>query len=130
MRWSKATNITGSSGCGPSFGYDARDLGGGVVKVQVTVLASLPPPAEVVPAGISTVYFVAMGKRAGAGGLRGRGSNASVFVPIQRHLPAGCGDSLTGTPCAARSARPVNATIGWLKVTFRLGASGTSPSGV
>ena len=100
-----------------------------MVKVQVTGLASFPPLAEVVPAETSTVYFVDMGKRAVPVASVACGSNASVFVPIQRHLPAGCGESLTGTSCAARSASPVNATIGWLKVTLRLGASGTSPSG-
>ena len=68
-----------------------------MVKVQVTGLVSVPPPAEIVPAGISTVYFVAMGKRAEPVAAVACGSNASVFVPIQRHLPAGCGESLTGT---------------------------------
>jgi hypothetical protein len=36
---------------------------------------------------------------------------------------------LTGTPSATVSACDVMATIGWLKVTDRCGASGTSPSG-
>jgi len=87
-------------------------VGGGVVKVHVTGAASVPPVADFVPAGISTVYFVAIGKRAD-------GSNISVFVPTQRHLPAGIGESLTGTAFAARSAMLVSATIGWLKVTLR-----------
>ena len=97
-------------------------MGGGVVKVHVTALASVPPVADLVPAGISAVYLVAIGKRT-------VGSNISVFVPTQRHLPAGCGESLTGTASFARSCRLVSATIGWLNVTLRYGASGTSPSG-
>jgi len=57
------------------------------------------------------------------------GSKTSVLVPTQRHWPAGCGDRVTGTGSFDRSARPVSATIGWLKVTLRLAANGTSPSG-
>src|SRR6266853_446001 len=102
-------------------GYVCFTVGGGVVKVQVFVCASAPPFADFVPAGTVTEYCVAIGKRTS-------GSNNRVRVPIQCHLPGGCGESLTGTFSAASSCE-LTATIGCENVTLRLGAIGTSPSG-
>jgi hypothetical protein len=62
-------------------------------------------------------------------GNRTCGSNKIVRVPIQRHLPAGVGVSLTGWTCAA-SPCEVTATIACEKVTVSSGASGTLPSGM
>src|SRR5215510_2447359 len=95
--------------------------GAGVSNWNATPLASLMPVALVVPDGISTLYVVACGNRTS-------GSNRSVRVPIQRHLPLGVGDSFTGTVVAASSC-DVTAIIGCENVTDSCGASGTSPSG-
>src|ERR1041384_8128555 len=116
-------NIGTSSRCdsAPS-GYELTMLGGGVSNVNRLAAFSAPPVALRVPAGTSTVYVVACGKRTS-------GSNRIVRVPIQRHLPGGCGVSLTGVVCAA-SLCEVTATIGWLNVTLSSGASGTLPSGM
>src|SRR5206468_3285994 len=73
------------------------------------------------PAGISTVYVVACGKRTS-------GSKSSVRVPIQRQWPLGVGVSVTGTVAAA-SPCEVTATIGCENVIDSCGAIGTSPSG-
>ena len=96
-------------------------VGAGVVNVHVFALSSVPPLADLVPAGTLTENCVAIGKRAS-------GSNSRVLVPIQCHLPMGCGESFTGTLVAASSCA-VTATIAWENVTLRLGAIGTSPSG-
>ena len=74
------------------------------------------------PAAMVTLYLVAAGKRTS-------GSKRRVLVPIQRHLPLGWGERVTGTPSATLSACEVMATMGWLKVIERSGATGTSPSG-
>src|SRR5204862_247554 len=79
--------------------------------------ASAPPAVDVVPAGTSTEYVVAIGKRPA-------GSNSTVFVPTQRHWPFGVGVSFTGCTPAA-SPCEVTATIGWLNVTLSSGAIGT-----
>ena len=90
--------------------------------MNLTGCASLSPLALAVPAGTSTAYVVACGNRTS-------GSKTIVRVPIQRHLPRGCGDSATGVAAAA-SVCEVTATIGWLNVTLSWGASGTAPSGM
>src|SRR5215475_3064686 len=95
---------------------------GGVENVHRFAAPSAPPAADFVPAGISTEYLVAIGKRPA-------GSNSRVFVPSHRHLPGGCGESLTGTCEALKSSFDVTATIGCENVTLRCGAIGTSPSG-
>src|SRR2546430_15275249 len=97
-------------------------MGGRVRKEILPGLAGLPRVALVVPAGISTLYVVACGKRTS-------GSNTIVRVPIQRHAPLGCGESFTGVVAAA-SPCEVTATLGWLNVTASSGASGTPPSGL
>ena len=81
-----------------------------------------PPFALFVPAAISTWYVVACGNRTS-------GSNSSVRVPIQRHVPFGVGTSFTGTLAAASSC-DVTATIGCENVTLSSGAYGTLPSGM
>ena len=96
--------------------------GAGVPKVQRVAAASAPPTADRVPAGTSTRYSVAIGKRTS-------GSNRSVLVPTQRQRPGGCGSRRTGTPAFASSSCDVTATIGCENVTDRFGDSGTSPSG-
>src|SRR5262245_13100277 len=96
--------------------------GGGVSNVNFVAALSAAPLALFAPAGTSTVYVVAIGKRTS-------GSNRIVRVPIQRHLPLGCGESLTGVVFAASSC-DVTATIGALNVTLSSGAIGTSPSGI
>ena len=96
-------------------------VGGGVLKRHSTARFNVPPIADLVPAGTSALYSVAIGKRP-------VGSKSSVFVPTQRHLPGGVGVNRTGTICAASSC-DVTATIGWEKVTERFGARATSPSG-
>ena len=119
--WSNATNIGTSRRVGPYIGYIWTAVAGGVSKLNFTAFFNSFPVALLVPAGISTWYVVACGNRT-------TGSNTSVLVPIQRHLPAGCGDSLTGTLLAASSC-DVTATIACENVTVSCGASGTSPSG-
>src|SRR6185369_14930722 len=96
-------------------------VGAAVVKVQLLVLASVPPATDFVPAGTVTEYRVDIGKRL-------VGSKVSVRGPNQRHLPGGCGESCTGTLAAASSCE-VSATIGRENVIVNCGASGTSPSG-
>ncbi len=120
--WSNATNISASRRCGPYCGHIWVTVGAGVANLNDTFFLRIAPDALLVPAGISTAYSVA------AGNLTS-GSNSRVFDPIHRHLPFGVGDSFTGTPCATVSACEVIATIGWLKVIDRCGATGTSPSG-
>ena len=129
IRWLKWIKNGVSRRVGPSLGKDRSTAAVGVVKLKRTEFASFPPLADVVPAGMSTVYFVAAGKRPAANPVLAAGSKTSVLVPTQRHCPSGCGESLTGTSAFARSLSPVSATIGWLNVTLRLGATGTSPSG-
>src|SRR5262245_64725291 len=108
-------NKSGSRGCDWPVGDCDFNVSGGVAKRHCFVAPSALPAADFVPAGISTVYSVAIGKRP-------FGSNNNVFVPIHRHLPAGCGESLTGGCVAARSSFEVMATIGWENVTLRCGA--------
>src|SRR5687768_770670 len=120
--WSNATNMSASRRCGPYCGHIWVTVGAGVANLNDTFFLSTAPDALLVPSGISTVYSVA------AGNLTS-GSNSKVFEPTQRHFPFGVGDSLTGTPCATVSACELTATIGWLKVIARCGATGTSPSG-
>src|SRR5499426_3464818 len=115
-------NKSGLRGCDSPVGNFDFNVSGGVAKRRRFVAPSVPPRADFVPAGISTVYSVAIGKRPS-------GSNNNVFVPIHRHFPAGCGESLTGGCEAARSSFEVTATIGCENVTLRCGANSTSPSG-
>ena len=95
-------------------------------KFHVTPSANTPPVADVVPAGISTVYSVALGKRSISSALY---SKVSVLVPIHFQVPVKAGVICTGTSAALSSSSVVNGTIGWLKVTLRKGAIGISPSG-
>ncbi len=101
-------------------------MGGGVLKVQRTVSASTPPVADSVPAGIDAVYSVAIGRRSMASESY---SKVSVLVPNHFHVPGSSGCSRTGTSPAAKASRVAKGTMGWLKVTFRKGARGISPSG-
>ena len=95
-------------------------------NVHVTVSSSAFPIADSVPAGISTVNSVAIGKRSFS---PPEYSKVSVCVPTQRQMPGTSGVSLTGTSAAVSASRVANGTIGWLKVTLRKGASGISPTG-
>src|SRR5882672_6202868 len=108
-------NKSGLCGCDPPVGNSDLNVSGGVAKLHFLASPSVPPTADFVPAGISTVYSVAIGKRPS-------GSNNKVFVPIHRHLPAGCGESLTGGCKAARSSFEVTAAIGCENVTLKCGA--------
>ena len=63
------------------------------MNLQLFGAARMAPVADFVPAGISAVYSVAIGKWPSV-------SNSSVFTPTHRQRPAGCGVSLTGTPAA------------------------------
>src|SRR5690606_34254086 len=113
---------SGSRFCGPCCGHIWVTLGAGVANENETGLFSTAPEALLIPAAISTLYSVAAGKRT-------TGSKSRVFDPSHRQVPLGCGVSVTGTPRATVSACEVMATIGWLKVIERCGATGTSPSG-
>src|SRR5262245_64707995 len=62
-------------------------------------------------------------------GKRPAGSKSTVFLPSHRHLPGGCGESLTEGGDALKSSFDVTATIGCENVTLRCGAIRTSPSG-
>ena len=117
--------MSASRRCGPYCGHIWVTVGAGVANLNDTFFLSTAPDALLVPSGISTAYSA---YSVAAGNLTS-GSNRSVFEPIHRHLPLGVGDSFTGTPCATVSACEVIATIGWLKVIDRCGATGTSPSG-
>ncbi len=108
------------------MGWLVCRVGGGVRKRQVTLSSSTPPVADVTPAGTSTVYSVAMGKRSIPSTS---GSKKRVLVPTQRQWPGTSGVRITGTSSLASSAWLVRETMGWEKVTLRLGAMGTSPSG-
>ena len=101
-------------------------VGAGVRNCHVTVSARTPPVAEVVPAGTSTVYSVAMGKR-----LRSSVwySKERVCVPSHFQTPGKSGVALTGTSSAASASSVLSGTMGWLKVTLMKGATGISPSG-
>src|SRR3954462_9176723 len=88
----------------PPDGNIVSTFGGGVVKLHVKSFASTCPVADLVPAGIRAVNFVAIGKRFVV-------SNISVFVPNQRQRPSTCGDSSTGAYWAACSC-DVTATMG------------------
>jgi len=121
IRWSNSMKTVGSRRAEPPAGWERTTVSGGVAKVKLAPWASVPPPLARVPAGTSMRYSVAMGNRS-------CGWNRSVRVPIQRHVPVGVGVKRTGTVAAA-SACDVTATMGWEKVTERLGARGTSPSG-
>jgi hypothetical protein len=122
IRWSNITNIGTSRCCGPPYGYCATIFGAGVSNENETAFFSVCPVALFVPSGIVILYVVDCGKR-------GSGSNRIVRVPIQRHLPFGCGSSFTGWVFAASSC-DVTATRGWLNVTLSSGAYGISPSGM
>jgi hypothetical protein len=94
-----------------------------VVNVQATLVARVCPLIARIPAGISTEYSVAIGKRLS-------GWNRSVFAPSQRHLPGGSGVSLTaGCSASAESESAVTGTIGSLNVIVSCGAISTGPSG-
>src|SRR5688572_31564325 len=93
-----------------------------MVNSHCTACALGLPAAGTTPAGTSTRYVVAIGKRP-------VGSNNNVRVPTQRHFPGGSGVRRTGTPFAARSSCAPTGTIGCEKVTLRCDASGTRPSG-
>ena len=123
MRWSKTAKSSVSRRAGPPSGWRATSRGGGVSKLQDSAAVSVPPVALGVPAGIVARKRVAMGKRPS-------GSKTSVRAPTQRHSPAGCGSSRTGTSARASAAWESSATIGCEKVTERCGASGTLPSGI
>ena len=122
MAWSSSTYITGSSPTAPNRGNDWTIFGGGVEKVHRSAAARVWPPAARVPAGTSTVYSVAMGKRLS-------GSKMAVCAPAQRHLPGGVGVSVTGGGVRARSSCDVIATIGTENDTSSEGASATGPTG-
>src|SRR4051812_10879590 len=102
-------------------GIICSTFGGGVVNGQVKSFARLCPFAGLVPAGTRTVNWVAIENRLSV-------SNIRVLVPSQRQRPSTCGESSTGEYLAAFSC-DVTATIGCEKVTFKSGASDTSPSG-
>src|ERR1041385_2236671 len=102
-------------------GYEVFTLSEGVMKRQDFSLLSVLPFAARVPAGTVATYVVAIGNLPS-------GLKTSVLVPSQRHLPGGCGFSLTGTFVAA-SSWEVRATIGCENVTLNSGAICASLSG-
>ena len=114
----------GASGSELEPGNERFIVTGGVVNVHCTGFASAAPFIAFVLTGISTAYSVAIGKRFS-------GANISVFVPSQRHLPAGCGTRLTGRRSFsfARSSTVVIGTIGCENDIVRCGATSTGPSG-
>ena len=85
---------------------------GGVENVHCVAFARTWPFIAFVADGMSTAYSVAIGKRFS-------GWNMSVFVPSQRHLPAGWGTSVTGSFSFARSSIDVMGTIGCENVIVR-----------
>ena len=115
-RTPRASPRRGARACRP----DASRSGSarGVVNSHRTACAAgrARSPAAT-PAGTSTRYVVAIGKRP-------VGSNSSVRVPTHRHFPGGSGVRRTGTPRAARSSWEPTGTIGCENVMLRCEASG------
>jgi hypothetical protein len=98
----------------------------GVEKRNVTASSSTPPVADVVPAGISTAYSVAIGKRLSSSTLA---SKERVWVPSHFQTPGSSGVILTGAASAASCSSVPSGTMGWLKVTLTKGTARSSPSG-
>src|SRR5690606_20923964 len=107
---------------GSSVGYAPIARGAGVANVVRNVAASAVPVADRVPAGISSVYSVAIGRRS-------TGTNRSVRVSSHVHRPGGSGVSRAGGSRASVPATVVSGTIGWLNVIVRCGARSVSPVG-
>jgi len=108
-RWSKVATKTGVSEVLSASPTKRVTDGGGVPNVQLTVCASSPPTAEVVPAGTVTRYSVAAGRRSTSPGSI---SNRSVRVPIHRQRPSITGVTSTGTSTASSWSSVATGIIG------------------
>ena len=108
-RWSKTATKTGSSGRLSDSPTNAVTRGAGVENVHATASASVAPLAAVVPAGTSTRYSVAAGRRSVSPGIT---SKRNVRVPIQRHRPSIAGVIETGTSDWSSCASVSSGTIG------------------